>query len=130
MTARERPASDEPVPEPMWLPAAEGVEVYVVSTYGGMAHEDVSTIGRGRGSGRWITIDTGSRHLHTFRAQLVYTPAVLRRARGFCTPPPAREEAEELAALLERLAPAYRDSHYRTSHPTPCLCHTCLVTPE
>ncbi len=102
----------------------------VVSTYGGMAHEDVSTIGRGRGSGRWITIDTGSRHLHTFRAQLVYTPAVLRRARGFCTPPPAREEAEELAALLERLAPAYRDSHYRTSHPTPCLCHTCLVTPE
>nr|WP_030339905.1 hypothetical protein [Streptomyces californicus] len=93
-------------------------------------NKDVSTIGRGRGSGRWITIDTGSRHLHTFRAQLVYTPAVLRRARGFCTPPPAREEAEELAALLERLAAAYRDSHYRTSHPTPCLCHTCLVTPE
>ncbi|KOG77615.1 MULTISPECIES: hypothetical protein [Streptomyces] len=153
MTARERPASDEPVPEPIWLVAANvvrwrrygdggqefrpgtkayrgGTKVYVVSTYGGMAHEDVSTIGRGRGSGRWITIDTGSRHLHTFRAQLVYTPAVLRRARGFCTPPPAREEAEELAALLERLAAAYRDSHYRTSHPTPCLCHTCLVTPE
>lgn len=146
-------AEGGPVPEPMWLVAANvvrwrrygdggqefrpgtkayrgGTKVYVVSTYGGMAHEDVTTIGRGRGSNRWITIDTGSRHLHTFRAQLVYTPAVLRRASGFWAPSPAREQAEELAAMLERIAAACRDSHYRAPHPTPCLCHTCPVTPE
>ncbi|MGW4625830.1 hypothetical protein [Streptomyces rubiginosohelvolus] len=137
-------------PEPLWLVAANvvrwrrygdggqelrpgtkayrgGAKVYVMGTYGGMAHEEVSTIGRGRGSARWITIDTGSRHLHSFRAELVYSPAVLRRAEARWVAWRSREEAEELAALLERLAAEYRDTHYRTPHPTPCLCHTCLT---
>lgn len=143
----------EPVaPEPMWLVAANvvrwrrfgpggqelrpgtksyrgGAKVYVMSTYGGMAHAEVSTIGRGRGSARWISIDMGSRHLHTFRPELVYSPAVLRRAKAGWVASPTREDAEKPAALLERLAADYRDTHYRTPHPTPCLCHTCLVTP-
>ncbi len=54
---------------------------------------------------------------------------MLRRAEAGGVASPTREEAEELAALLERLAADYRDTHYRTPHPTPCLCHTCLVTP-
>ncbi|WP_318196780.1 hypothetical protein [Streptomyces sp. MCL20-2] len=43
--------------------------------------------------------------------------------------PQTREETEEPAALLERLAATYRETRHGAPHPTPCLCHTCLVTP-
>ncbi|MEV5577885.1 hypothetical protein AB0L39_04890 [Streptomyces parvus] len=137
--------------EPMWLVAANvvrwrrygdggqelrpgttsyrgGAKVYVVDTYPGMAHEQVTTIGRAR-TGRWITVDTGSRHLHTFRARLAFAPAVLRRAEAIGVRPRSREEAEEQAGLLERLAAEYRETHHSAPHPVPCLCHACLVTP-
>ncbi|MFE2209000.1 hypothetical protein [Streptomyces rubiginosohelvolus] len=136
-------------PEPMWLAAANvvrwrrygdggqelrpgttsyrgGAKVYVVDTYPGMGHEQVTTIGRAR-SGRWITVDTGSRHLHSFRAKQVFASAVLRRADAVGVRPRSREEAEELAAQLERLAAEYRETHHGAPHPTPCLCHTCLT---
>ncbi|MEU6628726.1 hypothetical protein ABZ905_10595 [Streptomyces parvus] len=138
-------------PEPMWLVAANvvrwrrygdggqelrpgtksyrgGAKVYVVDTYPGMGHEQVTTIGRAR-TGRWITVDTGSRHLHTFRAKSAYAPAVRRRAEAIGVRPGSRAEAEELAGLLERLAAGYRETHHGAPHPTPCLCHSCLVTP-
>lgn len=139
-----------PPPGPLWMVAANvvtwrrygdggqelrpgttsyrgGAKVYVVGTYPGMGHEQVTTVGRGRNTGRWITIDTGSRHLHTFRATLVHTPAVLRRGGAIAARPQSREETEELAALLERLAAGYRESHHSAPHPTPCLCHSCLT---
>ncbi|MEU9462148.1 hypothetical protein ACFVZJ_07900 [Streptomyces sp. NPDC058322] len=138
-------------PEPVWLVAANvvlwrrygdlgqelrpgtkayrgGAKVYVVGTYPGMGHQQLTTVGHGRHTGHWITIDTGVRHLHTFRARLVYTPAVLKRCGGggFGT----REEAAELAALLERIAREERHAHHAAPHPPGCLCHECLpVTP-
>ncbi|MFF3031981.1 hypothetical protein ACFVS7_13390 [Streptomyces rubiginosohelvolus] len=148
MTAES--VTPQPVtPEPLWLVAANvvrwrrygdggqelrpgtksyrgGAKVYVVDTYPGMAHEQVTTIGRAR-TGRWIAVDTGSRHLHTFRARQVFAPAVLRRADAIGVRARSREEAEELAALLERLAAEYRETHHGAPHPTPCLCHTCLT---
>ncbi|MDK0522823.1 hypothetical protein [Streptomyces sp. ML-6] len=105
-----------------------GAKVYVVDTYAGMGHQQLTTVGHGRHNGRWITIDTGTRHLHTFRARLVYTPAVLKRCPGPLTA--GREEAEALAALLERVAREERHAHHGGPHPDPCLCHECLpVTP-
>lgn len=59
-----------------------GARVYVVDTYPGMGHQQLTTVGHGRHNGHWITIDTGTRHLHTFRPQLVYAPAVLKRCGG------------------------------------------------
>ncbi|MFB8033069.1 hypothetical protein ACFC5Z_08930 [Streptomyces sp. NPDC056004] len=138
-------------PEPVWLVAANvvlwrrygelgqelrpgtkayrgGAKVYVIDTYAGMGNQQLTTVGHGRHTGHWITIDTGTRHLHTFRAQLVYTPAVLKRCdgRGSGT----REAAEELAALLERIAREERHAHHAAPHPDRCLCHECLpVTP-
>ncbi|MFC9754031.1 hypothetical protein [Streptomyces sp. NPDC056921] len=138
-------------PEPVWLVAANvvlwrrygdlgqelrpgtkayrgGAKVYVVDTCPGTGNQQLTTVGHGRHTGHWITIDTGTRHLHTFRAQSVYTPAVLRRCdgRGSGT----REEAEELAALLERIAREERHAHHAAPHPDRCLCHECLpVTP-
>ncbi|MFD8691459.1 hypothetical protein [Streptomyces sp. NPDC059651] len=78
-----------------------GAKVHVVDTHPGRGHAQLTAVGRGRHTGRWIAIDTGTRHLHTFRVLLVYIPAVLER----CGPRPrTREEAVEPAALLERVA--------------------------
>ncbi|WP_327708400.1 hypothetical protein OG912_05280 [Streptomyces sp. NBC_00464] len=100
-----------------------GAKVYVVDTYPGTGNEQLTAVGHGRHTGRWIAIDTGTRHLHTFKAQLVYSPAVLKRCG---TRPRTREEAEELAALLERVACHERHAHHAAPHPDPCLCHACL----
>ncbi|MFE6976244.1 hypothetical protein [Streptomyces sp. NPDC057682] len=133
-------------PEPLWLVAANvvrwrrygelgrefrpgtkafrgGAKVYVVDTYAGMGSEQLTVVGHGRHNGRWITIDTGTRHLHTFRARLVYSPAVIRRCAG--APVRTREEAAELAERLERIARLGRDTHHGAPHPDPCLCHSC-----
>lgn len=146
--AAEEPASAEP----LWLVAANvvrwrrygdggqelrpgtksyrgGSKVHVVKTYGGMAHEELTTVGRGRHTGAYITIDMATRNLHTFRPVAVYSPAVLRRAAAFGVDGSwaTREYAEELADLLGRLAPRYREEHWRGApHPVPCRCHDCL----
>ncbi|MFI1525171.1 hypothetical protein [Streptomyces griseus] len=147
------PVTEEPVAaEPLWLVAANvvrwrrygdggqelrpgtksyrgGSKVHVVRTYGGMGHEELTTVGRGRHTGVYITIDMATRNLHTFRPVAVYSPAVLRRvaALGVDGSWATREYAEELAALLGRLAPRYREEHWRGApHPVPCRCHDCL----
>lgn len=134
-------------PEPRWLVAANvvrwrrygelgqefrpgtkafrpGAKVYVIDTYPGTGDEQLTAVGRGRHTGRWITIDTGTRHLHTFRPRLVYAPAVLVRCAGL--PVHTREEAAGLAQWLERVARLGRDTHHAAPHPDPCLCHACL----
>lgn len=100
-----------------------GARVYVIDTYPGMANEQLTAVGRGRHTNRWITIDTATRHLHTFRARLVYSPAVLRRCG---TRPRTRAEAEELAELLDRVARHERRDYHAAPHPDPCRCHACL----
>ncbi|MEV6395057.1 hypothetical protein AB0M39_09815 [Streptomyces sp. NPDC051907] len=145
--------SDRGTLEPMWLVAANvvlwrrygelgqelrpgtkayrgGTKVYVVSTHAGMGSEQLTTVGHGRHNSHWITIDTSARHLHTFRATLVYTPAVLRRydAAGF-GPPLTREQTEERAEFLERVAAEGRRTSHRGPHPDPCRCHECLSGP-
>ncbi|MFJ8253394.1 hypothetical protein [Streptomyces sp. NPDC094466] len=149
----EVPVTAEPVAaEPLWLVAANvvrwrrygdggqelrpgtkayrgGSKVHVVGTYGGMGHEELTTVGRGRHTGAYITIDMATRNLHTFRPVAVYSPAVLRRAAalGVDGSWATREHAEELTALLARLAPRYREEHWGAApHPVPCRCHDCL----
>ncbi|MFB8441842.1 hypothetical protein ACFC7A_22630 [Streptomyces niveus] len=104
-----------------------GARVFVVDTYPGMGHEDVTTVGQARNTGHWITIDMPSRHLHTCRARLVHAPAVLRRAEKLGVAAHTEESAREWAASLERLAA--RDpgeAHPGIPHPGGCLCHECL----
>ncbi|MEE1735850.1 hypothetical protein [Streptomyces sp. BE147] len=146
-------ADGESAPEAVWLVAANvvrwrrygdlgqelrpgtkayrgGTKVYVIGTHPGTGHQQLTTVGRGRHTRRFITIDTGTRHLHTFRAQLVYSPAVLARAGSTGTPTGTQEGAKELAALLERIAREERHAHHAAPHPVPCRCHECLTAAE
>jgi len=106
-----------------------GSKVHVIQTYAGTGHEQLTTIGRGRRTGTYITIDMATRNLHTFRAVPVHSPAVLRLCAeadvGGCWT--ARQDAEEVAALLGRLSVAYRATHWVMPHPRPCRCHECLT---
>ena len=107
-----------------------GSKVHVIATYPGTGHDQLTTIGRGRHTGAYITIDMATRNLHTFRAVPVYSPTVLRLCDeadvGGCWS--SRQDAEELAALLERLAAEYRRTWWGGApHPTPCRCHECLT---
>ncbi|MFE5244934.1 MULTISPECIES: hypothetical protein [unclassified Streptomyces] len=106
-----------------------GSKVHVLQSYAGSAHEQLTTIGRGRHTGTYITIDMATRNLHTFRAVAVHSPTVLRLCEeadvGGCWT--TREDAEELAVRLERLAAEYRTAHWSSAHPVPCRCHECLT---
>ncbi|MFJ8751595.1 hypothetical protein ACIREO_20045 [Streptomyces sp. NPDC102441] len=106
-----------------------GSKVFVIGTYPGGAHEQLTTIGRGRRTSSYITIDMSTRNLHTFRALPVYSPTVLRLCQeagvGGCWT--GRQDAEELAALLGRLSVEYRTGRWPAPHPTPCRCHECLT---
>lgn len=107
-----------------------GSKVYVADAYWGPGGDRITVVGRERHTGRWIVIDTATRHLYGFRPKLVHTPRVLerlgeaRRARGFI----GAEYAAEVSVTLERYARQYRA---RTSpqapHPDRCLCHACLT---
>ncbi|MEV3931694.1 MULTISPECIES: hypothetical protein [unclassified Streptomyces] len=106
-----------------------GSKVYVIETHPGSGHEQLTTIGRGRHTGTYITIGMATRNLHTFRAVPVHSPTVLRLCEqadvGGCWTD--RQDAEELAARLGRLAVEYRTIHWAAAHPVPCRCHECLT---
>ncbi|MFB8024507.1 hypothetical protein ACFQ6U_02145 [Streptomyces sp. NPDC056465] len=106
-----------------------GSKVYVIESYAGSGHEQLTTVGRGRHTGTYITIGMATRNLHTFRAVPVHSPTVLRLCEeadvGGCWT--TREDAEELAVRLERLAVEYRTGHWAAAHPVPCRCHECLT---
>lgn len=112
-------------------PYRGGARVFVIDTYPGTGHEDVTTVGQARNTGHWITIDMPTRHLHTFRAKFAHSPAVLRRAEKAGAPAHTEECARERAAGLELLAARYRrESHPGVAHPDGCLCHECLTGGE
>lgn len=106
-----------------------GSKVYVIGYRPGGA-EVLTTIGRGRHTGAYVTLDLATRHLHNFRAALVRSPAVLRRdaedgaGRGW----DSRESTEARAARFEQQAAEERLARWPgIPHPTPCRCHECLA---
>ncbi|MFG3001841.1 hypothetical protein [Streptomyces sp. NPDC048340] len=107
-----------------------GAKVYVAGAYWGPEGDRVTVVGRERHTGRWIVIDTATRHLHSFRPKLVHTPRVLERLRetrrhgaGL-----GADRAAEASAVLERYARQYRaEIAPSRPHPDRCLCHACLT---
>ncbi|MET8969685.1 hypothetical protein [Streptomyces hydrogenans] len=106
-----------------------GAKVYVADVYWGPGGERLTVAGRERHTGRWIIIDTATRHLHGFRPKLVHTPRLLELLRasgregGF-----GAEHAADIAATLERYARQYRAGIApNRPHPDRCLCHACLT---
>ncbi|MFI8825592.1 hypothetical protein [Streptomyces sp. NPDC053431] len=139
-------------PEPVWMVAANvvawrrrgaggqqlfpgtrsfkgGAKVYVARVHWGPGGDRLTVIGRERHTGRWIVIDTATRHLHGFRPKLVHTPRVLARLNDVGN---RRElgpdEALTISETLERYAQQYRaELSPHSPHPDRCLCHACLT---
>jgi hypothetical protein len=111
-----------------------GAKVYLPDGYPGMGYEQIIAIGYGRNTRRYIAIAVALRHLHTFRAALVHSPAVLRLIEDGhhtrLTWPEDKDTATERAADFERLARRYREEHWAgVAHPPRCLCVDCLPDP-
>ncbi|MGW6704910.1 hypothetical protein ACWGDE_08460 [Streptomyces sp. NPDC054956] len=107
-----------------------GAKVYVSHVYWGPGGDRLTVIGRERHTSRWITIDTATRHLHSFRPKAVYAPRVLERLSEspFAPHGLGAERAETFSAALEEYARRYRAEVARSSpHPDHCLCHACLT---
>jgi uncharacterized protein (TIGR02996 family) len=88
---------------------APGAKVHVINFYWGMGGERVRVVGRHRKSKQYITLDMSAAYLANWRAELVYTPAVIRRVLGsgeFSSLPRGGEQsqkrAEEIAASYNR----------------------------
>jgi hypothetical protein len=83
-----------------------GTKVYCLPPQWGDGYEKVIAVGLGRGSRRFITVVMPSRLITSWRAKVVYKPAVLRRLRegfdGFAHQWRSREEVESWAAELGR----------------------------
>ncbi|MGW8886990.1 hypothetical protein [Streptomyces sp. NPDC055749] len=106
-----------------------GTKVYVIGHRPAVA-DVLTTVGRGRHTGTYITLDLATRHLHNFRATLVHSPAVLRREaeEGVRGGWDSRESAEARAARFEQQAAEERLARWPgIPHPTPCRCHECLA---
>ncbi|MFD7264020.1 hypothetical protein [Streptomyces sp. NPDC059874] len=144
--------SSAPLPEPVWLVAANvvtwrrcgndgqelrpgtksfkgGAKVYVARVYWGPGGDRLTVIGRARHTNRWIVINTATRHLHSFRPKLVHTPRVVERLSTTRNPDGfSADQAETYAATLEQYARQYRAEISPSSpHPNRCLCHACLT---
>ncbi|GAA3004684.1 hypothetical protein [Streptomyces fulvorobeus] len=148
VSSGERPAEAEP----RWLMAANvvrwrrygkggqelrpgtrvcrgGSKVYVIGYRPG-GSDVLTAIGRGRHTGTYVTLELATRHLHTFRAALVRSPAVLLRdaENGSGRDWDGPEGTAERAARFERQAAEERGARWPgVPHPAPCRCHECLA---
>ena len=84
---------------------APGAKVHVFEFFWGMGGEQVSVVGRHRKSKKYIALTMRAAHLANWRAELAYSPAVIRRLleKGeFCRlargSEESRKRAEEIAA--------------------------------
>ena len=83
---------------------AAGAKIYCFPVEWGDGYEQIRVIGRQRGSHRFVTMIIKSKWLTNWRAQLVYSPAVIKRLNG----------AWERAAKYAGTSPETHASDYAT----------------
>ena len=102
---------------------APGAKVYVVDFFWGMGGEDVTVVGRHRKSKRYLALTMKAKHLANWRAELVYSPAVIREItrswefgshRGGDA---AKARAEEIVAMYNRRGAATQPFVTRPPNP-------------
>jgi hypothetical protein len=83
-----------------------GSKVYILHHFWGMGGEQVTVIGRHRGSHRYVTMTISSKWLANWRAELVYSPHIIRLIGELGEYPKAepggeaaKSRAEEIAAM-------------------------------
>jgi hypothetical protein len=83
-----------------------GAKVYILHHFWGMGGEQVTVVGRHRGSHRYVTMIISSEWLANWRAELVYSPHIIRLIEELGEYPKAepggeaaKNRAEEIAAM-------------------------------
>lgn len=87
---------------------APGAKVYVFSYFWGEGGEVVTVVGRHRKSKRYITLSMKAIHLANWRAELVYSPHVIRQILHDGEFANLSRGGAESQALAERIAAMYR----------------------
>jgi len=90
---------------------APGARVYIVDFFWGTGGEDVTVVGHHRKSHRYITIVIRSKWLVNWRAEMVYSPHVIREvvAHGAYRPHPTWSERTEIGQLWAALRTSNED---------------------
>ena len=84
-----------------------GSKVHVFHFFWGMGGERVTVVGRHRKSKRYITLVMSSKHLANWRAELVYSPHVIRQVREYGEFARFPSESVESRKLAEEIAASY-----------------------
>lgn len=87
---------------------APGAKVYVFSYFWGMAGETVTVVGRQRKTKRYITSIVQANHLANWRAELVYSPHVIRQILDYGEFAKLPRGGAESQAHAEEIAAMYR----------------------
>jgi hypothetical protein len=88
-----------------------GAKLYCLPLQWGDGYETIKVIGHHRRTKKYVTVVTPARHITNWRAQLVYSPEVIRRIVEHGYPWQSREEVDQFVKLLaERGAERYGDS--------------------
>lgn len=86
---------------------APGAKVFVFDFYWGMGGEQVTVVGRHRKSKRYITLTMRTAHLANWRAELVYSPHVIRQVLEYGEFAGLPRGGAESRARAERIAASY-----------------------
>lgn len=85
-----------------------GAKVWAIDAFWGMGGEDVTVVGRHRGSLRYIKLVMPTHHLHGFQSQLVYSPTVIALINEHGIWPKDEANADALAQMLMQVADRIR----------------------
>jgi hypothetical protein len=79
-----------------------GSTVYILRRFWGMGGEQVTVIGRHRGSHRYVTMTIASKWLTNYRAKLVYSPHIIRLIQDSGEYPKAEPGGEAAKSYAEQ----------------------------
>jgi hypothetical protein len=92
-----------------------GAKVYIAGAYWGMGDEEVAVVGHYHGKHAYITAVTEIRYLENFRAERIYSPAVIERLEQgtvkllpWDAPIHTKVDAEKAAQWFNERANAFR----------------------
>ena len=101
-----------------------GAKVFILDFYWGMGADELVVMGRHRKSGRFIELSMASKHLANLRAELVYSPTVIKAVMAHHQFGQFEAGSDDQRALAENIATRWMENRgstqpFLTRPPTP-----------